>query len=138
MGESSAANYIGKCLRAKYMGESSPANHMSDSSPAIYITLGESSPAKIYGREFVNKIYERAFPSKIYGREFVERNIYFLYGYSFSNAMEYEGCKRTLNSLIKKKVPIRCLTTDRHTTIRACSNGCNIVACCWPNNVAFV
>ena len=36
-----------------------------------------------------------------------------------SNAMEYEGCKRTLNSLIKKKVPIRSLTTDRHTTITA-------------------
>ena len=34
-----------------------------------------------------------------------------------SNAMEYEGCKRTLNSIIKKKIPIRCLTTDRHTTI---------------------
>ena len=36
-----------------------------------------------------------------------------------SNAMEYEGCKRTLNSIIKKKIPIRCLTTDRHTTITA-------------------
>ena len=36
-----------------------------------------------------------------------------------SNAMEYEGCKRTLNATIKKKVPIRCLTTDRHTTITA-------------------
>ena len=36
-----------------------------------------------------------------------------------SNAMEYEGCKRTLNSMIKKKIPIRCLTTDRHTTITA-------------------
>ena len=34
-----------------------------------------------------------------------------------SNAMEYEGCKRTLNSIITKKVPLRCLTTDRHTTI---------------------
>ena len=34
-----------------------------------------------------------------------------------SNAMEYEGCKRTLNSIIKKKIPIRCLTADRHTTI---------------------
>ncbi|CAB3996953.1 Hypothetical predicted protein [Paramuricea clavata] len=33
-----------------------------------------------------------------------------------SNAMEYEGCKRTLNSIIKK-IPIRCLTTDHHTTI---------------------
>ena len=36
-----------------------------------------------------------------------------------SNAMEYEGCKRTLNSIIKKKIPIRFLTTDRHTTITA-------------------
>ena len=27
-----------------------------------------------------------------------------------SNAMEYEGCKRALNSIIKKKIPIRCLT----------------------------
>ena len=36
-----------------------------------------------------------------------------------SNAMEYEGCKRTLNYLIKNKVPIECLTTDRHTTITA-------------------
>ena len=34
-----------------------------------------------------------------------------------SNAMEYEGCKRVLNSSIKKKIPIRCLTTDRNTTI---------------------
>ena len=33
--------------------------------------------------------------------------------------MEYEGCKRSLESVIKKKVPIRCLTTDRHTTITA-------------------
>ena len=32
---------------------------------------------------------------------------------SSSNAMEYEGCKRSLNSVVKKKVPIRCLTTDR-------------------------
>ena len=38
---------------------------------------------------------------------------------SSSNAMEYEGYKRSLNSVIKKKVPIRCLTTDRHTTITA-------------------
>ena len=36
-----------------------------------------------------------------------------------SNAMEYEGCKRTLNSLSQKKIPLRCLTTDRHTTITA-------------------
>lgn len=36
-----------------------------------------------------------------------------------SNAMEYEGCKRTLNSLLEKKVPVRCMTTDRHTTITA-------------------
>ena len=33
--------------------------------------------------------------------------------------MEYEGCKRTLNSIIKKKIPICCLTTDRHTIITA-------------------
>ena len=38
---------------------------------------------------------------------------------SSSNAMEYEGCKRTLHSVIKEKVPVRCLTTDRHTTITA-------------------
>ena len=38
---------------------------------------------------------------------------------SSSNAMEYEGFKRTLNSIIKKKIPIRCLTKDRHTTITA-------------------
>jgi hypothetical protein len=36
-----------------------------------------------------------------------------------SNIMEYEGCKRTLNSIIKKKIPIRCLTTEGHTTITA-------------------
>ena len=36
-----------------------------------------------------------------------------------SNATEYEGCKRTLNSIIKKKIPIRLLKTDRHTTITA-------------------
>ena len=35
-----------------------------------------------------------------------------------SNAMEYEDCKRALNS-INKKIPIRCLTTDCHTTITA-------------------
>ena len=33
-----------------------------------------------------------------------------------SNAIEYEGCKLALNSIIKK-IPIRCLTTDCHTTI---------------------
>ena len=32
--------------------------------------------------------------------------------------MEYEGCKRALNSMIKK-IPIHCLTTDCHTTITA-------------------
>ena len=36
-----------------------------------------------------------------------------------SNAMEYEGCRRTLNFLLDKEVPIRCLTTDRHTTVTA-------------------
>ena len=34
-----------------------------------------------------------------------------------SNAMEYEGCKRTLNALIQYNIPARCLTTDRHTTV---------------------
>ena len=38
---------------------------------------------------------------------------------SSSNAMEYEGCKRSLNKLIQKKLAIRCLTTDRHTQITA-------------------
>ena len=36
-----------------------------------------------------------------------------------SNAMEFEGCKGALNSLLEANVPIRCLTTDRHTTITA-------------------
>lgn len=34
-----------------------------------------------------------------------------------SNAMEYEDCRRTLNSLIKKKIPIRLATDHYHTTI---------------------
>lgn len=34
-----------------------------------------------------------------------------------SNAMEPEGCNRCLNALISKKVKIRCLATDRHTTV---------------------
>lgn len=38
---------------------------------------------------------------------------------SSSNAMEYEGCKRTLNRLLSNEVSIRCLTTDRHTQITA-------------------
>ncbi|XP_028519514.1 uncharacterized protein LOC114576651, partial [Exaiptasia diaphana] len=38
---------------------------------------------------------------------------------SSSNAMEFEGCKRSLNTLTKKKISIRCLTTDRHTQITA-------------------
>ena len=38
---------------------------------------------------------------------------------SSSNAMEYEGCKRSLNKLIAQKIPVRCLTTDRHVTITA-------------------
>ena len=33
--------------------------------------------------------------------------------------MEFEGCKRTLNFLLGKEIPVRCLTTDRHTTITA-------------------
>ena len=36
-----------------------------------------------------------------------------------SNAMEYEGCKRTLNALLQDNIPVRCLTTDRHTTVIA-------------------
>ena len=39
---------------------------------------------------------------------------------SSSNAMEYEGCKRSLNKLLNlKPVPIRCLTTNRHIQITA-------------------
>ena len=33
--------------------------------------------------------------------------------------MEYEGCNRVLKNLKKKGVKVRCLTTDRHTTITA-------------------
>ena len=36
-----------------------------------------------------------------------------------SNAMEYEVCKRAMNSLLSENVPVRCLTTDRYTTITA-------------------
>ena len=36
---------------------------------------------------------------------------------SSSNAMEAEGCNRVLNNLKDKGVSVRCLTTDRHTTI---------------------
>ena len=36
---------------------------------------------------------------------------------SSSNAMENEGCQRSLNKVLKKKVKIRSLTTDRHTQI---------------------
>ena len=49
----------------------------------------------------------------------VEFNVVQVTEATSSNAMEYEGCKRTLNSLIKKKISIRCLTTDKHTTIIA-------------------
>ena len=38
---------------------------------------------------------------------------------SSSNAMEAEGCNRVLKNLKKKGVKVRCLTTDRHTTITA-------------------
>ena len=38
---------------------------------------------------------------------------------SSSNAMEYEGCKRSLKKLIAQKIPVRCLTTDKHVTITA-------------------
>ena len=34
-----------------------------------------------------------------------------------SNAMEPEGCNRRLNTLLKKRVNVRCLATDRHTTV---------------------
>ena len=36
-----------------------------------------------------------------------------------SNAMEYEGCKRSLDKLLNAEIPVRCLTTDRHVTITA-------------------
>ena len=49
----------------------------------------------------------------------VEFNIVQVTEVSPSNAMENEGCKRTLNSLFSTNVPIRCLTTDRHSTITA-------------------
>ena len=38
---------------------------------------------------------------------------------SSSNAMENEGCQRSLNKVIGQNVNIRSLTTDRHTTITA-------------------
>ena len=38
---------------------------------------------------------------------------------SSSNAMEAEGCNRVLKNLKKKGVKVRCLTSDRHTTITA-------------------
>ena len=34
-----------------------------------------------------------------------------------SNAMEAEGCKRSLNFLIDQEIPVRCLSTDRHPTV---------------------
>ena len=34
-----------------------------------------------------------------------------------SNAMEAEGCKRSLNFRIDQEVPTRCLSTDRHPTV---------------------
>ena len=34
-----------------------------------------------------------------------------------SSAMEVEGCKRSLNFLIDKESPVRCLSTDRHPTV---------------------
>ena len=36
---------------------------------------------------------------------------------SSSNAMENEGCQRSLNNVLSKKIKIRSLTTDRHTQI---------------------
>jgi ribonuclease HI len=38
---------------------------------------------------------------------------------SSSNAMEAEGCNRVLKNLKTKGVKVRCLTTDRHTTVTA-------------------
>ena len=49
----------------------------------------------------------------------VEFNIVKVTEVSSSNAMENESCKRTLNSLLSTNVPIRCLITDRYTTITA-------------------
>ena len=34
-----------------------------------------------------------------------------------SNAMEAEGCRRALDSVLVNNVKVRCLTTDRHVTI---------------------
>ena len=50
-------------------------------------------------------------------RRIVEFNIVEVTEVSSSNAMENEGCIRTPNSPLSTNVPIRCLTTDRHTTI---------------------
>lgn len=38
---------------------------------------------------------------------------------SSSNAMEYEGCKRSLDKILGENITVRYLTTDRHTTITA-------------------
>ena len=38
---------------------------------------------------------------------------------SSSYAMEYEGCKRSLDNLLNDNFPVRCLTTDRHVQIAA-------------------
>jgi len=38
---------------------------------------------------------------------------------SSSYAMEYEGCKRSLDNLLNHQLPIRCLSTDRHVQITA-------------------
>ncbi len=38
---------------------------------------------------------------------------------SSSNAMEAEGCNQVLKNLKTKGVKVRCLTTDRHTTVTA-------------------
>ena len=39
---------------------------------------------------------------------------------SSSNAMENEGCQGSLNHLLRKKIKIRSLTTDRHTQLPSC------------------
>ena len=38
---------------------------------------------------------------------------------SSSNAMEYEGCKRSLNKHLLQQIPLRCLRTGRHVNMTA-------------------
>ena len=44
----------------------------------------------------------------------IELNVVEVTEVTSSNAMEYEGCKRTLNSIIRKKIPICCLARPPH------------------------